>query len=108
MTLAQLSDRSCCSPSTQRLLPLSEAERSRLSSEIWRIAEKWMEQTKHMQTQSHAAFSNDLAECTSASGAAELCGTWMGHHLDSLMATQHQILEVWLKALTEKDGGVQP
>jgi hypothetical protein len=45
-------------------------------------------------------FAARLAGCTKPSDAVALCGKWMGHHVDSAVAMQHRLLELWLDAMT--------
>jgi len=69
-----------------------------LSAGIKRLCSEWVSQVSQMQ-QLDAAFATRLAACREPAQAAELCGAWMGHRLDSAVSVQHRILEVWLESI---------
>lgn len=91
---------------SDRRIPIAAAlsleKTNRLSVEVWQIAQDWLAQAKRMQ-QFDAAFSAKLAASTSAVEAAETCGAWLGHRLDSAVVAQHRMLEAWLKAMAITD-----
>lgn len=78
---------------------MSEVERNLLTTAICGITKSWVSQVAQMQ-QLDTVFARKLAACTKPSEAAALCGSWMGHRMDSAFAMQHRIFEAWLQATT--------
>ena len=68
-----------------------------LATRIKRLCSEWVSQVSQMQ-QLDAAFAARLAACHEPRQAAELCGAWMGHRLDSAVAAQHRLLEAWMES----------
>lgn len=79
---------------------LPEVERGVLATTIDGISKAWVSQVAQMQ-QLDAAFARKLAACTKPSEAAALCGSWMGHRVDSAFVLQHRLFEAWLDAITK-------
>lgn len=73
-----------------------------LAAKVRKVSKEWVSQVAQMQ-QLDFTFAARLAACTRPSDAAEVCGRWMAHRIDSAVAAQHHFLELWLDTVTEAD-----
>jgi hypothetical protein len=74
-------------------------QQEELISNIRKTSMEWVSQIGQMQ-RFDLEFATRLARCIEPSEAVALCGEWMGHRIDSAVAMQHRLLELWLDAMT--------
>jgi hypothetical protein len=76
-----------------------EELRQELVSNITRTSSEWVSQVGQMQ-RFDVEFARRLTCCAKPSEAVALCSEWMAHRVDSAVAMQHRLLELWLDAVT--------
>lgn len=74
-------------------------EQKDLASKIEKVSLEWVSQIAQMQ-QLDVAFATKLTCCSRPGDAGILCGEWMARRVDSVVAKQHRLLELWLAAVT--------
>jgi len=74
-------------------------EQEHLAANIKKASMEWASQVAQTK-QLDLAFATRLASCTRPSDAVALCSEWMNHRVDSAVAMQHRLLEMWLDAVT--------
>jgi len=58
-------------------------------------ARGWVEQMERMR-KAERDLGQRLMTCATPAEAVAVSGEWMGHRIDSLMALQHRLIEMWL------------
>lgn len=58
-------------------------------------ARGWVEQMERMR-KAERDLGQRLMTCATPAEAVAVSGEWMAHRLDSLMALQHRLIEMWL------------
>jgi hypothetical protein len=59
----------------------------------------WVEQMERMRKR-ETDFGQRLIACATPAQAVAVSGEWMAHRIDSLMALQHRMIEMWLDQAT--------
>jgi hypothetical protein len=76
---------------------LSDEAQQALAAQVRAACAAWFSQAALVQ-QHEANFGLRLARARTPSEAVYVCGEWMSHRLDSVVAMHHRLLELWLTA----------
>ena len=92
--------------------PAVAPSRDAVAQSIDEAVRGWVEQMERMR-KGERDIGQRLIACTTPAEAVAVSGEWMAHRLDSLMALQHRLIEMWLdqariglveKITTREDG----